>query len=508
MGRFVSAPGNPANISLENVRTFWLHTNSETESKYLLLEDSETGDVLMPLIYMKAILEANYSRKLASLKHRVVKIPENNSFSDQQGLMYWQWAFESSHAIKVLVRREIGESSPQGHLRLVLVPIVYNALAMRSEFRDHPLFLALHRVMRISNYWSMLLHPAPDVLATLDQETGVANIQHPSQMLFRGPKMFESTAMKYMFMFKSLEELEASKRTRTTAAPSQDQILPVQAVHEEESGGPDVENGTGEQSGSLQGGLGDILTLNQSAGSLPQQERNLSQSVPVPFTTDQLKTMMDSKVHDILREISTIKTSIVGMMNYLVSSIVENHSPVQLTDDHYHKNASTAPDLMHYDHEAFAYSNPSGGKVHQYSAGQGRFSPYPTVSTGQQVGSRNNSLSLRSPINITGSARTEVGRGLPPANSHQGEDVVDLRQAYSLLQTMRNSSGTHVESHVIPRDLDGGHGRMPREDEHRRDRMAVTVNRENDHLIIPQGSASRDTRGGRLLSDDERTEST
>lgn len=26
----------------------------------------------MPLIYMKALLEANYSRKLASLKHRVV----------------------------------------------------------------------------------------------------------------------------------------------------------------------------------------------------------------------------------------------------------------------------------------------------------------------------------------------------------------------------------------------------------------------------------------------------
>lgn len=379
----------------------------------------------MPLIYMKAILEANYSRKLASLKHRVVKIPEKTSFSDQQGLMYWQWAFESSHAIKVLVRREIGESSPQGHLRLVLVPIVYNALAMRGEFRHHPLFLALHRAMRISNYWPMLLHPAPDVLVPLDLETGVASMQHPSQILFRGPKCFESTAMKYMFMFKSLEELEASKRTRTTAAPSQDQILPVQAAHEEESGGHDVENGMGEQSGSLQGGLGDILTLNHSAGTLPQQERNQSESAPVSFTTDQLKVMMDSKFHDMLKEISTIKTSIVGMMNYLVSAILDNHSPVHVTDGHYHNNASTAPDLLHYDHEAFAYSDPSGGKVHhQYSAGQGqRFSPYPTVSTGQHVGSRNNSLSLRSPTNITGSARTDVGHGLTTLNSHQGEDV-------------------------------------------------------------------------------------
>lgn len=41
-------------------------------ARYLFLEDPETGDVLMPLIYMKALLEANYSRKLASLKHRVV----------------------------------------------------------------------------------------------------------------------------------------------------------------------------------------------------------------------------------------------------------------------------------------------------------------------------------------------------------------------------------------------------------------------------------------------------
>ena len=40
--------------------------------RYLLLEDPDTGDVLMPLIYMKAVLEANYSRKLASLKNRLV----------------------------------------------------------------------------------------------------------------------------------------------------------------------------------------------------------------------------------------------------------------------------------------------------------------------------------------------------------------------------------------------------------------------------------------------------
>ena len=86
--------------------------------------------------------------------------------------------------------------------------------------------------------------------------------------------------------------------------------------------------------------------------------------------------------------------------------------------------------------------------------------------------------------------------------------AVDLHQAYSLLQTLRNSLGPQVESHGFPGRQDDG--RIAREEgEYRRDRMAATVNRENDHLIIPQGSASRETPGGaRLLSDDERTEST
>lgn len=40
--------------------------------RFLLLEDPDTGDVLLPLIYLKPILGANYSRKLAALKHRQV----------------------------------------------------------------------------------------------------------------------------------------------------------------------------------------------------------------------------------------------------------------------------------------------------------------------------------------------------------------------------------------------------------------------------------------------------
>ena len=46
---------------------------------------------------------------------------------------------------------------PQGHLRLVLLPIVYNALAQREDLHSHPLFQALHRTLRPSTYWPLLM---------------------------------------------------------------------------------------------------------------------------------------------------------------------------------------------------------------------------------------------------------------------------------------------------------------------------------------------------------------
>ena len=72
IGRATHPPGKQAPIAgvQSNVQTpFALGSCS---CRYLLLEDPDTGDVLMPLIYMKAVLEANYSRKLASLKNRLV----------------------------------------------------------------------------------------------------------------------------------------------------------------------------------------------------------------------------------------------------------------------------------------------------------------------------------------------------------------------------------------------------------------------------------------------------
>lgn len=72
--------------------------------------------MLMPLIYMKAVFEANYSRKLSSLKHRLVVIPPDVELPGVRpnAYLYWQWAFESPQNVKLLVRQELGEeNTPQ-----------------------------------------------------------------------------------------------------------------------------------------------------------------------------------------------------------------------------------------------------------------------------------------------------------------------------------------------------------------------------------------------------------
>ncbi|RMZ56146.1 hypothetical protein APUTEX25_004570 [Auxenochlorella protothecoides] len=205
-----STSGNPANIRLDVVIPLWLHV-SDSE-RYLLLEDPETGDVLMPLIYMKALLEANYSRKLASLKHRVVTFPPESPLAEKDGQLYWQWAFESPHNVKVVVRKELGEeNTPQGHLRVVLIPIVYNALSQKSMLRSLGLFKALHRAMKQSTYFPLLRPPPDDFMEELDAELAKESVQPP---LFHGPRTIEASASKYMFMFQEDEEQKAPDTKR------------------------------------------------------------------------------------------------------------------------------------------------------------------------------------------------------------------------------------------------------------------------------------------------------
>jgi hypothetical protein len=171
--------GNPANIQLGTVVPLWMdapggNTAAGYEDRYLLLEDHETGDVLMPLIYMKPVLEANYSRKLASLKNRKVTVPRSGPLRPLDGLLYWQWAFESPPSVKVIVRKELGEvKTPQGHLRLVLLPIVYNAMAQRADLRATPMFKAMHTALKASTYWPLLCPPTAGQMAKVEaQEEG------------------------------------------------------------------------------------------------------------------------------------------------------------------------------------------------------------------------------------------------------------------------------------------------------------------------------------------------
>ena len=49
----------------------------------------------------------------------------------------------------------------QGHLRLVLLPIVYNAMAAKEAQRKLPLFHALAAALRRSSYYPLLKHPPP-----------------------------------------------------------------------------------------------------------------------------------------------------------------------------------------------------------------------------------------------------------------------------------------------------------------------------------------------------------
>jgi len=77
--------------------------------------DNETGDVLMPLFYMKSVFEANYSRKLSSLKHRRVVLPLGSPAAlgapESAGVPHWQWAFEAPPHVKTVVRQELGEDT-------------------------------------------------------------------------------------------------------------------------------------------------------------------------------------------------------------------------------------------------------------------------------------------------------------------------------------------------------------------------------------------------------------
>jgi len=287
-----------------------------------LLEDPDTGDVLMPLIYMKEILQSNYSRKLASLKNRLVTVPEEGLMGyKQEGLLYWQWAFESHQNIKHIVRQELGdEATPQGHLRLVLVPIIYNALAQKPELREIPLFTALHKAMKRSNYYQLLRPPEPEIIAELESTMPGIDIDPP---LFPGPKDIKKTALKYVFFFKDHDEVEARKKLRTTAPPPSDVLVDTRRLSRDTLDQSYTNNEDGDDQNDNDDGDND---KNGSPERLKMKEMSVPQylggkGVPGSAnantagdnTLDFLRRLVEEKFDEMQKEIDTLKHSLLSI---------------------------------------------------------------------------------------------------------------------------------------------------------------------------------------------------
>ena len=57
-------------------------------------------------------------------------------------------------------------------MRLILLPIVYNAMAAKDNLRTLPFFIALQQAMRASTYNWLLRHPTADPIAPEQREPG------------------------------------------------------------------------------------------------------------------------------------------------------------------------------------------------------------------------------------------------------------------------------------------------------------------------------------------------
>ncbi|CAL8465868.1 g5404 [Coccomyxa elongata] len=289
--------------SLEEVYPVWLEASPD--ERYLLLEDAETGDMLMPLIYMKAVFEANYSRKLSSLKHRLVVIPADAGLPSPRPntYLYWQWAFEAPHNVKLLVRQELGEdNSPQGHLRLLLLPIVYNAMAVKEELRQLPLFKALQSAMRASAYARLLRHPPsgpqtpekpPSELAA-QAEQGTSLEADAPLRLFSGPHDLTATAAKYMYSFREAEETDVSvKRARMVHSGSH----------------RDLNRGRGSADAHQPGSGADAAAAAEAAAAAAAELRREMR---------EWKRRVEAQLEGVLGELAIVKNCIMQLYNVLL----------------------------------------------------------------------------------------------------------------------------------------------------------------------------------------------
>ena len=131
-----------------------------------MLEDTETGDIVCPLVYLREVFGLNYGRKTSNDRTRVIhEVPDGLVRAPamtaqnliQQQLMrarqqqvtgrpavtpagtraVLEAPFESSTDVKLQIRELLGdEGFSKGHVRLVALPLAFNVLSEKDEFRD------------------------------------------------------------------------------------------------------------------------------------------------------------------------------------------------------------------------------------------------------------------------------------------------------------------------------------------------------------------------------------
>jgi hypothetical protein len=325
---------------MESANTVWLTASPDT--RYLLLEDPETGDVHMPLFYLKDVLKSNYSRKLASLRNRKVNIPRDGIAGCQpDGLLYWQWAFESNQTIKQIVKQELGEDNPQGHLRLILLPIVYNTLAQKEEYCRLPFFHALHNAIMTSTYKELIMLPEPIIMGKLTHLSSLAptpiisgdgggsggGVRQQQEVplltpLFNGPHCISSTVLKYMFLFKNKEELNSMKRKRQFSSPEGIKPLPAAAVERPRKKPSQLGTDTPkeEEVDDDDGGEAAIPAIAEDTADGFQIDAADDTTVT---TIDDMRRFINQKVSEINKDLTVIRRSCLDLIN----AAMPNYSP-------------------------------------------------------------------------------------------------------------------------------------------------------------------------------------
>lgn len=152
--------------------TFGREPNSHTPCTSYQPSPSDLPSRISP----QNIFDANYSRKLSTMRYRTVVVPPGDAVLGKAAggsCLYWTAAQEAPQDVKagsspphngslvlplhksaapaflqVSIRSLLGdERGQQGHLRLILLPIVYNALAANDHLHDHPLYSKLLKMM-------------------------------------------------------------------------------------------------------------------------------------------------------------------------------------------------------------------------------------------------------------------------------------------------------------------------------------------------------------------------